>query len=104
MEKLKTFLKNKTNEQTEKVYRFQCECLMAKDALDIDIEAYGIDREGKDIVLSLDNTDSGLMERIRHAWHVLIGNWGYREFTVRKEDFKNLSVLFDPDKKFSELP
>ena len=90
MEKMWSFLKSPISEHGENVYRFQCDCKMPEDALDIDIEAYGKDDEGKYIMISLNNCDFGLMERIKHAWHILKGDWGYREFVVRQEDFKAL--------------
>jgi hypothetical protein len=104
MEKMWTFLKNKINEHGESVYRFQCECKMPEDALDIDVEACGENDEKKSITLSLGNIDAGFFERLQHAWKVLTGRWGWREFCVREEDFKNLSEIFDPDKKLSDLP
>ena len=104
MEKIFHFLKGKVNEHGEKVYRFQCECKSPEDALNISVEAYGENEEKKTIELSLNNTDSGLFDRIKHAWKVLWGNWGWREFAFREEDFKNLSDIFNPDKKLDDLP
>ena len=104
MEKMWTFLKNKINEHGEKVYRFQCDCKMPEDALDIAVEAWGEKEDTKSIMLSLNCCDFGLMERIKHAWHILKGDWGYREFIVREEDFKDLSAIFDPDKRLEDLP
>jgi len=104
MEKMWTLLKNKINEHGEKVYRFQCDCKMPEDALDIDVEAFGDDDEKKSIMLSLNSTDNGFFERLQHAWHILKGDWGWREFSVREEDFKDLSEIFNPDKKLSDLP
>jgi hypothetical protein len=104
MEKMGEFLKGKVNDNNEKVYRFQCDCKMPEDALDIDIETWGENDDKKSIMLSLNSTDFGLRERIKHAWHILKGDWGFREFSVREEDFKNLSEIFDPNKKLSDLP
>jgi hypothetical protein len=104
MEKLLHFLKNEINENEEKVYRFQCDCLSPEDALDISVENYGNTDGKKYIELSINNCDFGFMERLKHAWKVLTGRWGWREFCFREEDYKNLSIIFDPDKKFSDLP
>jgi hypothetical protein len=103
MEKILTFLKGKIHESDEKIYRFQCDCLSPEDALDISVEEPG--NEGKKYIqLTLNNVDASFKERLNHAWHVLIGNWGWREFVIREEDYQNLSDIFNPDKKLSDLP
>ena len=104
MEKFLEFKKGKSFDENAKYYRFQCDCLSAADAMDIGINSCGKDDEGKFFVITMDFRGTGVGDRIKYAWQILRGHWNWREFVVREEDHKNLSDLFNPDKKFSELP
>ena len=103
MEKLQEF--NKTNWDCKtNMYRFQCDCLSASDAMDVSVDSYGEDDEGKFIILTLDFKGNSFLSRIKYAWQIIRGHWAWREFVVREEDFGSLSEIFNPDKKYSELP
>lgn len=99
MEKLFNFEKTK-NSNASKLYRFQCDCLEAGDAMDIEVED---GPKGKWIMLCLDLRDVSFWQRIKDAWAILRGNWKWREFIVREEDHQNLADIFDPNKKYEEL-
>ena len=103
MEKLLEFEKTK-HDTTSKFYRFQCDCLDASDAMDINIDSSGKDSEGKWFTIYMSFIDPNFWRRIKFAWAIVRGHWSWRDFVVRQEDAKNLSELFNPDKKFSELP
>ncbi len=104
MEKLLNIPKEKFGDKTSyRLYRLQCECPQAIEALGIDVESYNKDNEGKSITLRLDVPNS-LTDRLSLAWNVLFKGWGWRDFCVREEDFKPLSEIFNPNKKYSELP
>jgi len=85
-----------------KLYRFQCDCMTAADAMDIEVSEGP--PEEKYFVISLNEVSTSFKNRLRSAWHAFRGEWCWREFVVRQEDAKNLSNIFDPDKKYSELP
>ena len=104
MEKLLEFKKGKLWEENTKYYRFQCDCLMPADAMDIAVNSWGDNDEAKYIILSMPFTGTGLWGRIKYAWQILLGNWGWRDFCVRQEDASYLSDIFNPLKKYSELP
>jgi len=101
MEKILDFEESK-DWSPSKLYRFQCDCLSVGDAMDILIdEAPG---GSKFIILTLDFIGAGLWSRLKYALQILRGRWTWREFVVREEDFGPLSEIFDPKKKFSDLP
>ena len=104
MEKLLKFTKGKTFDENSTYYRFQCDCLSAGDAMDIGVDSCGKDDETKYITINMDFVGTGLWSRIKYAFEILRGDWNWREFCVRNEDYKHLSNIFDPDKKYSELP
>ena len=104
MEKLLEFEKGKLLDERTIMYRFQCDCLTASDAMDISVDSTGKDDEGKYFNITMSFVDSDLWNRIKYAFQILRGDWCWREFIARPEDAKNLSDIFDPDKKFSELP
>ena len=104
MEKLLEFKKSKIFDENSKVYRFQCDCLNAADAMDIDVDSCGKDDEGKFFTLRMDFYGTGFWGRVKYAFQIVKGNWSWREFIIREEDCKNLSEIFDPSKKYSELP
>jgi hypothetical protein len=100
MEKLLEFT-GKGYQDTAKMYRFQCRCLHAADAMDIDVEED--QNDSKYIILRLDFIGVGFIDRIKYAWQILRGRWTWREFIIRKEDHQVLSEIFDPSKKYSDL-
>ena len=104
MEKLLEFEKDKIFDERSKYYRFQCDCLTPSDAMDIGVDSCGKDDEDKCLTISMYFDGTGLLSRIKYAWQIIKGHWCWREFIVREEDFKHLSDIFNPDKKFSELP
>ena len=104
MEKLFEFEKGKVFDEKSKLYRFQCDCITPADAMDIMAESWGKDDEGKFITISLYFYGTSLWDRIKYAFQILRGHWSWREFIPRPEDYGNLSEIFDPDKKYSELP
>ncbi len=104
MEKLLEFKKGKTFDENSRFYRFQCDCLDPPDAMDIEVMSDGIDDEGKYFVVTMNFYGTGLWNRIQYAWQILRGMWAWREFVVRKEDCANLSMIFNPNRKFEELP
>ncbi len=103
MEKLLEFDKKIFGEQS-KYYRFQCDCLDASEAMDIAVEAWGADDTKKHITLFMTFYGTGLWDRVKYAFAILRGHWSWREFIVREEDYKDASEIFDPIKKYSELP
>lgn len=83
-----------------RMYRFQCDCLQSLDAMDIEVESV----DGKKfIILSMYFHDS-FLKRIKYAYQIIKGRWTYRDFIPRKDDYKYLSIIFNPDKSFKELP
>ena len=100
MDKLLDFPKG--SDEAFKHYRFQCDCMSAKDAMDISVEE-GLP-ETKNFILTLDFLDNDIWNRIKYAFQILRGHWTWREFVVRDEDARHLSDIFNPDKKYSELP
>ncbi len=104
MEKIIEFKKDKIFPGNSKYYRFQCDCLSPEDAMDIDVESCGKTDEDKYFIISMCFSGTGFWRRLRYAWQILRGYWCWRDFPVRPEDAKNLSDIFNPDKKFSELP
>ncbi len=103
MEKLLDFGKGKLM-GASKVYRFQCDCFTAADAMDVSVDACGKDDEDKYITLTLDFKDRSFWRRMVYASQILRGHWTWREFCLRQDDFAWLSDIVDPDNKFSELP
>jgi len=104
MEKLLEFKKGKLFDESSKYYRFQCDCLSAGDAMDIGVDSSGKNDEEKYFTITMHFYGTDVWSRIKYAWQILRGEWAWREFIVREEDIKNLSDIFNPDKKFSELP
>jgi len=104
MEKILEFKKGKMFDENSKYYRFQCDCLTPADAMDIEVESYGKDDEGKYFSITMNFLETGFWNRLKYACQIIRGWWTWREFVVREEDIKNLSDIFDPDRKFSELP
>lgn len=102
MEKVLEFKKSKLFDK-EKIYRFQCDCLLPSDAMDIVVRAWGEDDEEKNITLSMFFQGTGLWDRVKYAFAILKGDWAWRDFRVRQEDYPNLMAIFS-DKKCSELP
>ena len=100
MEKILKFEKSKFGEESS-LYRFQCDCLEPEDAMDVNVESSG---KEKFITITMYANRHGIINRIKDAYKVLKGNWCWGEFVVRSEDHKNLSDIFNPDKKYSELP
>ena len=84
-----------------KAFRFQCDCLSAGDALDIEVTELGTDK--KSFILQFDIRPQGFWGRLKSAWRLLNGSWCWNEFCVREEDAVNISRLFNPDVKFSDL-
>lgn len=85
-----------------KLYRFQCDCLMTEEAMDIDVECNG-DNE-KFLTIRLDFWDVSLWKRLKFAYQIFIGRWTWREFIPRSEDYGNISDIFNPDKGYNDLP
>ena len=104
MEKLLEFKKGKIFDEDTKYYRFQCDCLTAADAMDISVDSCGKDNEGKFFTITMDFRGTGFWDRVKYAFQILRGYWTWREFVVRKEDTGPLSDIFNPTKKYSELP
>jgi len=103
MDKILDFKKGKTF-GASKFYRFQCDCLTPRDAMDIEVDAQGKDGEEKSFILLLYFRDKSFLSRLKYVWQILKGWWCWREFVVREEDTKELSEIFNPEKKYSELP
>jgi len=104
MEKILEFQKGKLFDEHSKYYRFQCDCLSPSDAMDIEVESWGKDDEGKAFTISMYFNGTGLWSRLKYAFEILRGRWTWREFVVRDEDTKYLSGIFNPNRKYSELP
>ena len=104
MEKLLEFQKGKLFDENSKYYRFQCDCLTPADAMDICVDSCGKGDEDKYFTITMSFVGTGVWDRIKYAFQILKGNWTWREFVVRNEDVKSLSDIFNPDKKYSELP
>ena len=102
MEKLLD-LTGKEPKDFSKLYRFQCDCLSPEDAMDIDITPWGKNEENKYITITMNFIGSGFWNRVKYAYQILLGNWCWREFATREEDFKDLSEIFDPNKKYKDL-
>ena len=103
MEKLLDFKGGKIPEDY-KLYRFQCDCLSSRDAMDVAVESCGVKDEGKFITITMDFRGTGLWDRVKYAFQILVGDWAWREFIPRNEDYSNLTDIFNPDKKYDELP
>jgi hypothetical protein len=104
MEKLFEFKKGKLWDENTRVYRFQCDCTTAADAMDITVDSWGKDDEEKFVIITMNFLGTSLWDRIKYALQILRGQWNWREFIPRPEDYGNLSEIFDPNKKYSELP
>ena len=104
MEKLLEFKKGKLFDQDSKYYRFQCDCLSAADAMDISVDSCGKDNEEKFFIITMNFLGTGFWDRVKHAIKILKGHWAWREFVVRQDDTKDLSDIFNPEKKYSKLP
>jgi hypothetical protein len=104
MEKILDFKKGEAGDSPSKYYRFQCDCLEAADAMGIDVDACGKNDEGKFITIRMDFHSFCLWDRIIYAWQILRGDWHWREFIPRQNDYKHLRDIFDPKKKYSQLP
>lgn len=103
MEKILDFKKGHPMDFPSKVYRFQCDCLDAADAMDITVEACGVEENSKFITILMNFYGSSLLDRLKYAFWILRGRWSWREFVVRDEDFKNLTNIFNPDIKYCDL-
>ena len=104
MEKIREFYKGMSSDENTKYYRFQCDCLAPLDAMDISVESWGVKDKNKYFTISMYFIEKSLWNRLKYAWEIICGDWTWREFCVRKEDEKYLSDIFNPDKKYSELP
>ena len=104
MEKLLEFPKGKLNDENSKYYRFQCDCLSPEDAMDIGVDSYGKDDEFKQFTIFMNFKGRSLWSRLNYASQIIRGHWTWRDFVVREEDRSHISEIFDPDKKFDELP
>ena len=104
MEKLFDYKKGKIHDEHTKLYRFQCDCLSPEDSMDISVESWGKDDEGKYYEIMMNFEGSNNWSRFKYAWQILRGRWTWRYFCVRDDDLKNLSDIFDPNKSYSELP
>jgi hypothetical protein len=106
MEKLLDFDKESSanDEKRYRMYRAQCDCMSAPHAMDIDVEVWGQNDEHKAITIRMDTLPGGFWSRVREGWNVFRGKWSWREFVVRSEDYKQISEIFDPDKKYQDLP
>ncbi|KKL90938.1 hypothetical protein LCGC14_1899710 [marine sediment metagenome] len=101
MEKILDYEKGKCFDDF-KMYRFQCDCLSAQDAMDINVESYHENKKWFSICLSFQH--NSLWERLKYASQIIRGHWTWREFIPREEDYGNISEIFNPDKGYSELP
>ena len=99
MDKLLDFKKGKITGDY-KMYRFQCDCLTASDAMDIDIE--NCNESGKYITIRMDFRCDSFWTRLKYAWRILNRHWTWREFIPREDDYDSLSNIFD--KPYDELP
>ena len=104
MEKLLEFEKGKLWDENTKMYRFQCRCLSAGDAMDITVDSQGKNDEEKLFTICMDFVGTSFWGRLKYAFQILRGDWNWREFIIREEDCRNLSDILNPNKKFSELP
>ena len=100
MDKLLDFKKGKIIDDC-KMYRFQCDCLLNGDAMDIFVEKNGNE---KYLILCLDFYSHSFWSRLKYAFEIIRGHWSWREFMPRKEDYGNLSDIFNPEKEYDELP
>ena len=104
MEKIIEFKKGKVFKGHSKIYRFQCDCLTPADAMDITVDSYGKNDEGKYYIIQMNFIGTSFIDRVKYAFQIIKGNWAWREFVIREEDLKSLVDILNPDKKFSELP
>ena len=88
------------------LYRFTCDCLSVEDSMDILVEGVGKDNEDKFITITMDLRSDSFFKRIKYAWLVLFNKWSWREYIVHQseQDYEALSEIFNPNKKYSELP
>ena len=103
MDKLQDFKKGKIMDAS-KMYRFQCDCLTAHDAMDVSVDACGKDEEEKYITLCLDIRAASFWRRVVYAWKILRGGWCWREFCIRQDDMADLAAIIDPSRNYLELP
>lgn len=73
-------------------YRFQCDCLAPEDAMDVAVTETGGEIM---IIITMQFRGCGLASRLRYAYQILRGVWGWREFIVRPEDYSPLSHIFE---------
>ena len=104
MEKLIELRKGKVFDENSKYYRFQCDCLSPEHAFDIGIDSMGKDDEEKYITITWHMIGESLSLRLKYIWQIFRNHRTWVEAVVRQEDMKNLSEIFDPNKKYSELP
>ena len=91
------------NSEDSQTYRFQCDCMSPEDVIDVHVEMFRID--DKYFTIDMNYYPESFWKRIKEAIKLIKGGgWNWRGFIVRPEDRKNLSEIFNPDKKFSELP
>lgn len=101
MEKLVEIKGSKDKYNDSVMYRFQCGCLAQQDAMDIRIDR-GVETS-KFIMLNFNLLNQSFCDRLKECWNILFGNWCWREFVVREEDYQSLSDIFDTTKKFDDL-
>lgn len=104
MDKILEFRKGPLWDEDSKVYRFQCDCTSPGDAMDITVDSWGKESEDKAFTISMYFTGTSFWDRIKYAINILKKRWCWREFVVRNDDLATISGIFDPNKKYSELP
>ena len=104
MDKLLDISDSENVNDNTKIYRFQCDCTEPCDAMDVLVDAAGTEGEDKYFIICMSFGCTGFIDRLKYAAKILYGKWRWREFCVRQEDIPNLSEIFDPNRKFSELP
>ena len=67
-------------------YRFQCECLSPEDAMDVEVNEYGIS-------FLMQYEPVKFSQRIKDAFNVLRGRFCWREFILREEDRAELRKI-----------
>ena len=85
-----------------KLYRFQCDCLSPEDAMDISVDR--VRENDKSFIICMSFRGSSFWDKLKYAFRIIRGNWNWRDFAIREEDCKNLSEIFDPNKKYTDLP
>ena len=74
MEKILNFKRTSIDDFPSCAYRFQCDCLHAADAMDVDVDSEGTAGEHKYVTLRMDFVGDSFFHRLKYAFEILRGH------------------------------